>query len=231
MEGEQLTQLIIGMNCNETARFSECYASLMAMWKPEGTKFVQGIHGSVAKAMNTNGEFFLSSGAEWLFLTNDDHIYPYDTLQKLLAHDKDIVSGLYLRRSLPYEPVLFEAENEKGWFRPYFLRDGVTGLVPVLAAGSGALLIRRKVLETIPRPWWELATIAPDLISEDLTFCHKARDHGFEVWCDLDVKVGHIGLAPIFPTEVNGKWATLLMQGEGKGLGLPAARAPKETTT
>lgn len=214
---------MIGMVCAELARFSETYASLMALEMPPGTRFIQNYHISFAHGQNEIGRYFLESDCDFLFLTNDDQIYPSDTLSRLLSHDKDIVSGLYLRRSFPFEPIIFSEENEQGIARTHYLKDGETGLIPVVACGSGAVLIRRKVLETLPAPWWKVGTVAPDLISEDLTFCHDARRAGFEVWCDLDVRVGHITVTPIFPQIQDGKWITLLRHGEGFGSALPAA--------
>lgn len=204
-------KIMIGMYCNELSRFSECYASLMAMDKPEAV-FVQAIHGSLTRSLNNLGRHFLASKAEHLFLTNDDHIYAKDALTRLLAHDKDITCGLYLKRSFPYEPIVYEAISEHG-ARHRYLKSGERGLVRVAAGGGGAMLIKRRVLEGLPQPWWRLATIEPDLISEDLSFCKSAVDAGFEIWCDLDVRVGHIAVVPVFPHEQDGEWTTLLAVG------------------
>lgn len=31
------------------------------------------------------------------------------------------------------------------------------------------------------------------LLSEDFSFCHRAREYGFSVWCDPSIKVSHFG--------------------------------------
>jgi hypothetical protein len=213
------------MKCNELSRFSETYASLMAMDKPEGTRFIQGRNASLARSLNILAEDFLSHDEEYMFLVDDDQLFPPDTLTRLLAHKKDIVGGIYLRRGFPFEPVVFDHASDSGRVRPHFLNKGETGLVPVKALGMGCLLLHRRVLETMKKPWWALATIEPDLISEDLTFCRDARNAGFEIWCDLDVKVGHIAIIPIWPHFQDGEWSTLLATGGRTRVQLETASA------
>lgn len=217
--------MMIGMVCTELARYSEPYNSLIAMDKPENTRIVQNYHSSVAYGMNEIGRYFLKSDNEFLFFVNDDMLYQRDALTRLLSHDKDIVCGVYLRRGFPFEPVIYDFIDERGMVRPHYLVDGESGLIPIKACGSGVILIRRRVLETMQQPWWRLGTIQPDLISEDLTFSREAGAAGFEIFCDLDVRVGHMILAPVIPHYDGGRWTTLLRQGERFGIGIDKASA------
>lgn len=219
------SNVMIGMVCTELARFSEPYNSLIAMDKPEGTPIVQNYHSSVAFGMNEIGRYFLKSEHEYLFFVNDDMIYPKYALTKLLEHQKDITCGVYLRRGFPFEPVIYDFIDERGMVRPHYFKDGECGLIQIRACGSGVTLIHRRVLETMKQPWWRLGTIQPDLISEDLTFSRESGEAGFEIWCDLDVRCGHIILAPVFPHYDSGQWSTLLMQGPKMAIGLEKASA------
>lgn len=208
-----MPKVMIGMVCTELARYSEPYNSLIAMDKPEGTAIVQNYHSSVAFGMNELGRYFLKSDAEYILFVNDDMIYQRDALTRLLSHEKDIVAGVYLRRGFPFEPVIYDFIDDRGMVRPHYLVDGESGLIPIKACGSGVTLIRRNVLEAMPQPWWRLGTIQPDLISEDLTFSREAGEAGFEIWCDLDVRCGHLTIAPVYPHYENGVWTTHLRQG------------------
>lgn len=215
---------MIGLPCNENSRFSEMYASLCGLHLPdEWTRLPNGTtripllqcrFSSLAHSLNYIADLFMQTGFEWLFLINDDHIYPPDTLLKLLAHDKDFVTGLYVKKQIPYLPVLYD-RIEDGVLLQKEFKTGEKGLIPIVGCGDGCLLIRRSVLEAIERPWWELATNEqPDVIRQDLIFCQKVRDAGFEMWCDLDTTVAHIALTPIQPARMpNGEWAPVFIGG------------------
>ena len=90
---------VIGMACGDASRYSESYASLMGIVKPPGTVFFQVTGMSVADNFNKIARETLQSSAEWLFLTNDDQLWPPNILTKLLQHDVDIVTDLYLSRA------------------------------------------------------------------------------------------------------------------------------------
>ncbi len=217
---------IIGMACGETARYSECYASLIGIEKPAGTVFLQCKSMSVADNFNKIAREFLASTAKWLFLVNDDHVWSPNTLMKLLAHDVDVVTGLYVARTLPFMPVIFDRTTAEGLVIPRYLERGEHGLVPIKAAGDGCLLIRRKVLEAIADPWWELGKPESDKCCHDVLFSKKVADAGFQMYADLEVIVGHLGLFAIFPQRTStGDWQTLLVQGE-RALNVPAPVSP-----
>ena len=216
--------VMIGMGCGESARYSQTYASLMQIEKPVGTVYVPAMGMSIADNWNTIARIFLQSSAEWLFLVNDDHVYQPDVLHRLLAHDTDIVTGLYLSRYSPYAPVAFNLVDPNGGLYPLFLSKlRQTGLVPILACGDGALLIRRKVLEAIADPWWELGAKQRDKCDHDITFSAKVHQAGFQIYCDLDTIIGHITTMNIIPQQdENGLWTTVFSHGD-TGIVMPAA--------
>lgn len=229
---------IIGIPCNESARFSETYSSIMGMHLPKDWSIVgsgarmpvaQCRYASLAASLNFIGQAFIKSKAEWLFLLNDDHVYPPDILLRLLSHNKDFITGLYLKKQLPFEPILYDREDEHGRLIGKALKPYESGLIRILGCGDGCLLIRRTVLENIPYPWWEMSNPqTPDLITQDLIFCKKVREAGFEMWADLDATVGHLAIIPVFPQCVGGQWSTVLLSGQDDRIVLQAAQAPQE---
>lgn len=131
---------------------------------------------------------------------DSDMLFPPDTLLRLQAHNTDIVSGLYVKRRQPVEPVLYEKIEEptrdqdgklKGNIEPYinFPRDSY---FQVAGCGFGCVLTSTKLLKDVwdkfgpafaPYPW----------AGEDLSFCYRARKLGYQIYCDSTISCGHIG--------------------------------------
>ena len=123
-------------------------------------------------------------GCTHLFLVDDDMIYESDTVDRLLAHDKDIVGGLY-KTKYEQQEYLIEYLDEK--------KDS---LFECIALGGGLLLIKTEVFKKVPQKWFGYVWNDNGSIKEsnDWYFCKKARKQGFQVWCDPTVKAKHISL-------------------------------------
>ena len=148
---------------------------------------------------------------DWLWVLGTDHVMNFDLLERLLSHDVDVVVPLCLKRSPPYDPVVYSHQNEKGQYVGYTdLPEH--GLVPVHAAGSAGMLIRRHVLDTFEDPVFE----SHGGLNEDLHFCAKVRDAGFSIWCDVDAPLGHIGQISVWPRYSGDEWMIDLHLGNGE---------------
>lgn len=134
-------------------------------------------------------------GADYVMWFDSDMVIPHDTMSRLLADEKDIVSGLYFRRVSPYTPVAFkkirlsDGEEQGHWegFDDYpentvFELEGI---------GFGCVLITTDVLMDIASKygtWFDPI----GHYGEDLSFCIRARECGYKVWLDSSVKLGHV---------------------------------------
>lgn len=179
---------------------------------------------SIAENRNGIAERALAVGAKWVLYLDDDQVLAPDTLVRLLAHDKDVISGLYVSREPPFKPHIYDHEDELGFcrFRPLAPFEG--GLHNVLATGAGCMLIKTDVLRKLEQPWWRLGQITMDGWGDDLNFCHRIREAGFEIWCDFDVVVGHQMNATLWPKrKEDGEWYTVIVQKEPL-VEFPAAR-------
>jgi hypothetical protein len=96
----------------------------------------------------------------------------------------------------------------------------------VAAAGTGGMLVRRKVFEALPRPWFEVGQLRTDSLGEDLWFCKKAGERGFEVWVDWETQMGHLTPAAVWPVHTGEGWRTGYHLG-GRG-GMPIVGAAEE---
>ncbi len=170
-------------------------------------------HGqSPARNRNIMIELALKNEMTHILFLDDDVVPRPDILKRLLSHDKDIVTGLYLMRTNPHLPILFDESYTNGSCRFSILRPGLNGLVEVKNTGLGAALIKTDVFRTMSddKPWIRLGQCEKDHWCDDIDFFNRARDiYGYKLWCDLECPVGHMLSATIFPMrQPDGTWVT-----------------------
>ena len=125
--------------------------------------------------------------ATHLLFLDTDLVFPADTLIRLLAHDRDIVGGVYRQRVPPFHPlgVTFEGEHT-------FVTNGLRRMKIM---PTGCLLIRMSVFDRLTKPFFNTRVEGEKIVGEDVDFCLRAAAAGFEIWCDGDLsrEVGHMG--------------------------------------
>ncbi len=177
---------------------------------PPGTAWKRAPGLSVAENYNIICKNALDGDYPWVWLMDDDQVFPEDILCNLLERNVDIVTPLYLRRRAPFLPVLHGDESREYARYNFSYLNGKSGLIDVTADGSlptGGMLIRRKVLEVIPEPWFETGQIDSRYGSWDIYFCEKARKAGFKLFVDTDNPMGHIVPLAIWPVQdKDGTW-------------------------
>lgn len=214
-------KVFVSTPCAELSRYPEFWGSLLKQKLPAGVEMVpEQMRGTyISENQNNLARQFLTTDCTHYWLTNDDQVYPPDTLARLLARDVDIVAPVCVQRNAPFRPLVYDMDDggENGAIRPLWLTRKVKGLVPIVAAGGGGTLIKRAVLEKIADPWWEVKTVRkpghpPNQMSEDIDFARKARAAGFKLWCDADCIVGHQGVVTWWPIRnpQTGEWATAI---------------------
>lgn len=135
-----------------------------------------------------------SRQVDYLFCVDSDIVLEKDSLRKLLSHDKDIVSGLYIKKNLTkVEYEIYDKIN--GRFRLKEL-PSEKDLFEIHGCGFGCVLLKTSVFEKIEYPYFKNTFMSNEepKASEDLYFCRKARVSGFQLWADPTVLCGHIGL-------------------------------------
>lgn len=157
-----------------------------------------GMRSEYAREILLN-QFVSKSKAEWAFVVDADMQYPQHTLSRLLSRGKRMITGLYFSRGEIAYPVIFEKEPIEKWPKTRMMDYPRHGLVEVGACGHGCLLIHRSVLEQMERPYSQLGPYAgQDVVGSDIRLCLKARQEvGVSIWCDTDIKCGHIKPLPI----------------------------------
>jgi len=140
----------------------------------------------------------LEIGADYAMFIDADMRFPKDTLKILMAHDKDIIGVNATTRSEPVKPTAKNIHlNEDGsidWMPIY--SNALSGISMADGIGCGVMLIKRKVLEALEKPYFYFEQLKENsILGEDIYFCIKAKDAGFDTWVDHDLSkhIKHIG--------------------------------------
>ena len=231
-----MSKVFIAVPTAEFARQAIFYDYYNLLKKPEGTICAFAHGQSPARNRNVLIEQALAHDCSHVFFLDDDLTFAPDILEKLLAHDKDIVSGYYLMRSYPHKPILFSVVLPDGRCRTAYPVDGVEpGLIPMVANGLGCCLINTQVFKDMQKPWIRLGEMEKDHWGDDIGFFHRVRQEAphVEMFTDLSVTCGHMAVAAVWPIYQDGKWHVCYdTQGPGR-LAFPAIRHeyPEEKAT
>ena len=207
-------KILIGLSTGEYIRRADFFPHFIGLLRPESCA-TSSVHGqSPASARNTIIQQAFDNNFTHIFFLDDDMLPPTDTLVKLMKHDVDIVSALYLGRAFPHRPVFFDKAYENGYNKYYSLIDQ-KGLVKGTNCGLGAVLISCEVFKKLEKPYVRLGEIEKDGWCDDIGFFNRCRAAGFDIYCDLDAPVGHMSTMTLWPEMHDNKWMTNYKQPNG----------------
>lgn len=182
--------IAVPTNRNIKPKTAQCLMNLIArgghdfhiVCPSEGYTIAENRTYSAVKAIN--------NGSEYLLFVDDDMTFTSDYLDKMIAHDKDIVGGVYSSRKDNSPLLVYRSMDDVVDLRT----EPLTDLTKVIAKGTALMLIKTKVF-SMPRPWFNFTYDEKGMCieGEDWFFCKKAGEYGFETWVDPTVKNGHIG--------------------------------------
>lgn len=162
------------------------------------SEHLQRIRDMVTRDHNIIREKVLSGGYDYLLILDQDVIPPRDVIEKLMGHNKDVVSALYFGHHeingaatiMPFAWVFSKEVND--WNNTgYLIEDEIwkPQLIKIAFAGMGCILIRREVLEKI-KFRYSLEIDAWD----DRWLGVDVWNNGFEYYLDNSVKCKHLYL-------------------------------------
>ena len=140
--------------------------------------------------------FAVDNGYDYILYADSDMIFSADDLNRLLAHDADIVSGLYVTRRGENKNVCYSKviKRRRVPFRaPKLIHDTLnSGYSEIAACGFGFCLIKCETMKSMFKRYKSLFEPKWGL-GEDIAFCVRAKRCGYKIMVDRDVKLGHIG--------------------------------------
>jgi hypothetical protein len=144
----------------------------------------------------------------WVTIDSDVIFIPEQLEQLIEDTDKHpIVSGIYRMLDMKHYAAV------KTWNADYFKKhgsfkflrledlEGAPNYMKVAYNGMGFMAIKREVLEKMKYPYFhrelqvfemEDGTVINEMCSEDVSFCKNAKDVGYDVIVNTELKVGHM---------------------------------------
>lgn len=151
-------------------------------------------------------EFLKTDATDLLFIDSDINFEPNDALRLLAwASDRDIVAGI---PRLKAKEMMFTVTLDKNPDESIIADE--LGLLKAKRVPTAFMMVKRRVFEKLydEHPEWrhydkiqkntiasifDFQTINGECLGEDTLFCDRAREHGFGVWVDPNIKLGHVG--------------------------------------
>lgn len=174
--------------------------------------YVQDAHNEIAHKALERRDW------ETLLLMEQDHTFPDNLLERVASYDGPITGAMYCLRKDPHpvcalvpKPEHESAAHWRGedwqghltylWPSLAIEWSNQGRLFPVCAVGMGCTAIQRRVLERFAE-LGELPFQVPyqeggQLITDDVYFCRRARQLGFDVWLDAGLQLDHLGVQHI----------------------------------
>ena len=136
--------------------------------------------------------------ADWLLMVDDDMVFDRNSIYNLYQTAKnnslDIVCGLFYTGE--GRPAIYKGER-------YDYYESIPDrLFEVGACGMAFTLFNKRL-------WRSPLDFKREYpLGEDISFCRRAKEKGFKIWCDPTVKIGHLRLQPI-AENISGKHVSL----------------------
>lgn len=172
--------------------------SLALLQRAEDTIVGFQVGSLVYNARNELARQAIKSEADWVLWLDSDMVFEPDLLKKMLKvceeNDIDFLTGLCFRRKPPYTPTLFDRLDKMEHGASYTTIMSVPeGRFKVGGCGFAGVLMSTDVLLSVAARFGGRMFDPLEGFGEDVSFCWRARQCGYEIWCDSDIELGHIG--------------------------------------
>lgn len=193
--------------------------SLLQLHKPLPCAFMTVERQRIDKARNAMAMEALRNGVDYLLFVDDDNPIPPDTLELFLQDDKDIViapipgrnpdkRGVHPLCAFYSREVTADGRALRLYYNITEFRDAGP-LHRIDGGGTGCMLIKRRVLETLYGTYRDNIFEFGDIrfsqkitvdgieydrrtMSEDCEFSERAIDAGFAMWLDERIRPFHL---------------------------------------
>lgn len=130
----------------------------------------------------------------WL---DSDMIFEEEVVDDLYDTGKDFVCGIFHARRPGHQSCIFKSLVPP---ERYTWDEYPTDTFKIKGCGMACTLVKTDVMKAVREHFGTCFTPAFAL-GEDLAFCRRADEMGYDIWCEPTVRVGHIGHITIYPED------------------------------
>jgi len=193
-------KIVVGVPCRDEVHTSFTYDLTMAILThnrnhPDDEIILSMKRGTlIADQRHELAKKAILEEADYLLMLDSDMRFPHDIIEQMVARDKEIVAACSSTRKFPAKTNAFRS------IRPslhLWIDEDSTGLHEVAAVGTAIMLIKTEVFFRMDLPFFEIVwdDYFQHFMGEDVYFCAKARQAGYQVWVDQDLShsIRHTG--------------------------------------
>ncbi|MBR2653961.1 MAG: hypothetical protein IKD59_05330 [Lachnospiraceae bacterium] len=175
------------------AQFAQSLATLN---KVEECSIAFQMGSLIYNARNYLATMAIKNEIDYVLWLDSDMTFPPDLLQRLYEdRDKgDIITGIYYRRVAPYRPVLFDhlVITDDGGCEWTNLDEYPEGLFEIEGCGFGCVFMPTNIFMDVANKFGNMFSPIGG-VGEDLSFCWRARQCGYNIVADSSIQCGHVG--------------------------------------
>lgn len=139
---------------------------------------------------NRNNIFEIAKDYDRLMMIDSDMVFEPHMIPQLMQimdeKDADLVCGVFRSGTEPYPYTIYtKLENFET------LKEENQGVKPIEACGTAFILIGKRPLEQFEKPFYRIDWQGKRL-GQDLSFCKRLLDAGMKLYCDTQMKIGHL---------------------------------------
>lgn len=154
----------------------------------------------VYTARNKLARLAIQSEADQVLWLDSDMVFRPTLLQEMtkvrLDNNIDMLTAVCFRRKPPYTPCLFDRleQRKDGKGASYTAYMSVPdGIFKVGGCGFAGVLMGTDVLLSVANKFNGMMFDPMPGFGEDVAFCWRARQCGYEIYADSDIELGHVG--------------------------------------
>lgn len=179
-------------------QFVECLTKLIRVLDEDGIDYEVAFQGGTLVYVGRDklAKKAIKEGFSHVLWLDSDMIFNEDILDNLFLTGKPFVTGIAHGRRAPHVSCIFK-EIYPGIDR-WEGHDYPHEAFKIAGCGFACVLIETRIMKdvldrngTVFFPMRELG--------EDLAFCKRATDLGYEIWAEPKVWMGHIGHITVYP--------------------------------
>lgn len=196
-------KLLIGVPCTDYvhAEFMKCLLKLTRKLNRDGIEYEIYIKSGALVYLSREAiaSEAIMKGFTHILWLDSDMIFPDTIVDDLIKSGKSFVSGVYHSRHAPYFSCIFT-----GIEPPERVKEYPSDVFPIRGCGFGCVLVDMRIHRKVFQDYG--CNFQPvQEYGEDLAFCNRVIKSGFEMWCDPNVQLGHIGHVSIYPDMASAK--------------------------